>query len=92
MNPDETAPTEALPEPVEEVLAERLTALARKLGARKPRRVPRSVARLFGGAAAAVMMTELRGASNVKGELGRQPRWREGFASVHAGQRDGLGS
>ena len=55
------------------------------IGAPEPRRVPRVVARLLGGEAAAIMMTEARGASNAKArrELGWQPRWptwRLGFA------------
>jgi len=58
--------------------------LAEQLGAGKPRRVPRFVARL-GGEAVALVMTEVRGASNAKAkrELGWQPRWsswRVGFA------------
>jgi nucleoside-diphosphate-sugar epimerase len=67
-------------------VAEWLPALAEKLGAPKPRRVPRFVGRLFAGEAGTVMMTEARGASNAKAkrELDWQPRhasWREGFAS-----------
>ena len=66
-------------------VSEWLPALARALGAKPPRRVPLWVARIFGGEAAAIMMSELRGASNTKAkrELGWQPRypsWREGFA------------
>jgi nucleoside-diphosphate-sugar epimerase len=67
-------------------VAEWLPALAEKLGAPKPWRVPRFVGRLLAGEAGAVMMTEMRGASNAKSkrELGWQPRhpsWREGFAA-----------
>src|SRR5262245_45202453 len=53
-------------------VAEWLPALAQALGARKPMRVPR----LAAGEAGAVLMTELRGASNAKAkrELGWQPR------------------
>jgi nucleoside-diphosphate-sugar epimerase len=63
-------------------VAEWLPALAQTLGAKKPMRVPRFVA----GEAGAVLMTELRGASNTKAkrELGWQPRhpsWRQGFAT-----------
>jgi nucleoside-diphosphate-sugar epimerase len=63
-----------------------LPALAETLGARKPRRVPRFVARLLAGEAGAAMMTELRGASNAKAkrELAWQPAhasWRQGFAA-----------
>lgn len=65
-------------------VAEWLPALAQQLGAPKPRRVPRFVGRLVAGEAGAVMMTEIRGASNAKAkrELGWEPRhrtWREGF-------------
>ena len=68
-------------------VAEWLPALAQTLGAKKPVRVPRFVGRLFAGEAGAVMMTELRGASNAKAkrELAWQPghpSWREGFAAA----------
>jgi nucleoside-diphosphate-sugar epimerase len=67
-------------------VAEWLPALADELGAPKPWRVPRFVGRLFAGEAGAVMMTEMRGASNAKAkrELGWRPghpSWRQGFAS-----------
>jgi nucleoside-diphosphate-sugar epimerase len=67
-------------------VAEWLPALADELGAPKPWRVPRFVGRLFAGEAGAVMMTEVRGASNAKAkrELGWRPghpSWRQGFAS-----------
>jgi nucleoside-diphosphate-sugar epimerase len=67
-------------------VAEWLPALAQKIGAPKPMRVPKFVGRLFAGEAGAVMMTEIRGASNTKAkrELGWAPRhvsWREGFAA-----------
>ncbi len=67
-------------------VAEWLPVLAQKLGAKKPRRVPRFVGRMFAGEAGAVMMTEIRGASNAKAkrELGWQPghaSWRQGFAT-----------
>jgi nucleoside-diphosphate-sugar epimerase len=67
-------------------VAEWLPALAGKLGAKKPMRVPRLVGRLFAGEAGVVMMTEIRGASNAKAkrELAWQPAhpsWREGFAA-----------
>jgi 2-alkyl-3-oxoalkanoate reductase len=62
-----------------------LPELARALGAKPPRRVPRWLGRLAAGEAGVVMMTDIRGASNAKAkrELGWQPRyasWREGFA------------
>ncbi len=67
-------------------VAEWLPALAHAIGAPRPRQVPRLVGRLFAGEAGAVMMTEIRGASNAKAkrELGWQPEhpsWREGFAA-----------
>jgi nucleoside-diphosphate-sugar epimerase len=68
-------------------VSEWLPVAARAVGARPPRRVPRWAGRLLAGEAAAVMMTEVRGASNEKAkrELGWQPRhasWREGFAEL----------
>ena len=59
--------------------------LAEQLGAKKPTKVPRFVARLLAGNAPVLMMTEVRGASNAKAKrvLGWQPRWstwRIGFA------------
>jgi 2-alkyl-3-oxoalkanoate reductase len=59
--------------------------LARALGAKPPRRVPRWLGRLLAGEMATVMMTDVRGASNEKAkrELGWKPRyasWRQGFA------------
>jgi nucleoside-diphosphate-sugar epimerase len=72
-------------------VAEWLPALANTLGAKPPPRVPRWLGRLLAGEAAAVMMTDVRGASNAKAkrELGWRPRhrsWREGFAEVVAQQ------
>jgi nucleoside-diphosphate-sugar epimerase len=66
-------------------ISEWLPALAKAIGAKPPRHVPLWVARLAGGEATAVMMSDLRGSSNKKAkrELGWQPRypsWREGFA------------
>ncbi len=66
-------------------VAEWLPALARTLGSKKPMHVPRFVGRLLAGEAGALMMTEVRGASNAKAkrELGWEPAhpsWREGFA------------
>ena len=62
--------------------ADWLPTLARILGAQQPMQAPR----LAAGEAGAVLMTELRGASNAKAkrELGWQPRhpsWRQGFAT-----------
>ena len=68
------------PAPVRDWMPE----LARALGAKPPRRFPRWLGRLLAGEAAAVVMTEVRGASNEKAkrELGWKPRyasWRQGF-------------
>jgi nucleoside-diphosphate-sugar epimerase len=68
-------------------VAQWLPALAEKLGAKKPMRVPRFVGRLFAGETGVVMMTDIRGASNAKAkrELGwhpTYPSWREGFAAA----------
>jgi nucleoside-diphosphate-sugar epimerase len=65
-------------------VSEWLPALAEAIGAPKPWRVPRFVARLAAGEAGVVLMTEIRGASNAKAkrELGWEPRhpsWRQGF-------------
>src|SRR5918995_5697426 len=62
-----------------------LPVLARALGAKPPRRIPRWLGRLAAGEIAALMMTEARGLSNAKAkrELGwqlRYPSWRQGFA------------
>jgi nucleoside-diphosphate-sugar epimerase len=68
-------------------VAKWLPALAQELGAKNPMRVPRFMGRLFAGEAGAVMMTDVRGASNAKAkrELGwrpAHPSWREGFAAA----------
>jgi nucleoside-diphosphate-sugar epimerase len=68
-------------------VAEWLPALAQELGARKPMHVPRFVGRIFAGETGAVMMTELRGASNAKAkrELAWRPAhetWRQGLAAA----------
>jgi nucleoside-diphosphate-sugar epimerase len=62
-----------------------LPAVARILGAKPPRRIPRWLARLGAGEVVAIMLTEARGASNAKAkaDLGWTPRyasWRRGFA------------
>jgi 2-alkyl-3-oxoalkanoate reductase len=66
-----------------------LPVLAEALGAKPPRHVPRWLARLIAGEAAAMLGTEARGASNAKAkrELGWEPRypsWRQGFRAVYA--------
>lgn len=64
-----------------------LPVYAEAVGARKPLRVPRAVARLLAGRFAVAMATELRGNSNAKakGQLGWEPRyasWRQGFSEA----------
>jgi nucleoside-diphosphate-sugar epimerase len=63
--------------------------IARQLGAKPPRRVPRWLGRLLAGEVAAVMMTEVRGASNQKAkqELGwspAHPSWRQSMVGEAA--------
>ncbi|HEX5194826.1 MAG TPA: NAD(P)-dependent oxidoreductase [Solirubrobacteraceae bacterium] len=65
-------------------VAEWLPSYAQELGAKRPRRVPRFVGRLFAGEAGVVMMTELRGASNAKAK--RELRW----SPAHPSWRQGL--
>jgi nucleoside-diphosphate-sugar epimerase len=65
-------------------LREWLPAYAEAVGAKKPFRVPKLLARIVAGSYTAQMATELRGASNEKAkrELGwtpRYPNWRQGF-------------
>lgn len=57
-----------------------LPAVARALGAKPPRHVPRWVGRLAAGEAATMMMTEARGASNAKAK--RELGWQPAHASV----------
>jgi nucleoside-diphosphate-sugar epimerase len=73
------------PVPVSVLLPE----LAKTIGAKPPRHLPRWLGRLLAGEGMTIMMTEVRGASNEKAkrELGWEPRypsWRQGF-------REGLG-
>jgi nucleoside-diphosphate-sugar epimerase len=68
-------------------VAEWLPALAEQLGAKKPMRVPRFIARLLAGEFAVMLMTDARGASNAKAkrELAwrpAHPSWRQGFAAA----------
>jgi nucleoside-diphosphate-sugar epimerase len=68
-------------------VAEWLPALAQTLGAKRPMRVPRVIGRLFAGEVGALMMTELRGASNAKAKRELQwrpahPSWRQGFQAA----------
>ena len=68
-------------------VAEWLPYLAHLAGAPAPRRIPRWVGRLLAGEHVAVMMNDVRGASNAKARqrLGWRPRhatWREGFKAA----------
>jgi nucleoside-diphosphate-sugar epimerase len=68
------------PVPVRELLPE----IARMIGAKPPRHLPRWVGRIAAGEPGVLVMTEIRGASNEKAkrELGwelRYPSWRLGF-------------
>ncbi len=61
-----------------------LPELAKVIGAKPPRHLPRWVGRLIAGEGNTIMMTEVRGASNEKAkrEVGwelRYPSWRLGF-------------
>jgi nucleoside-diphosphate-sugar epimerase len=61
-----------------------LPELAQAVGAKPPRHLPKWLGRLMAGEGNAIMMTEVRGASNEKAkrELGwelRFPSWRQGF-------------
>jgi nucleoside-diphosphate-sugar epimerase len=71
-----------------------LPVLARALGAKPPRRLPTSLARLLAGEVVVVLSTEARGASNAKAkrELGwtpRHPTWRTGFEAVYSAIAEG---
>jgi nucleoside-diphosphate-sugar epimerase len=68
-------------------LREWLPVYAEAIGAKRPRRVPRFLARIVAGQYAVMLATELRGASNerAKSELGWEPRhasWRQGFRAT----------
>jgi nucleoside-diphosphate-sugar epimerase len=67
------------PEPVRESLP----GMAEAIGASPPRHVPRWLGRLVAGQAAAIMMTEVRGASNAKAK--RELRWRPSYPSWREG-------
>jgi nucleoside-diphosphate-sugar epimerase len=72
------------PAPISEFLPE----LAKVIGAKPPRRVPRWLGRLVGGEATVVMMTEFRGTSNEKAK--RELDWELRYPSWRLGFRDGL--
>jgi 2-alkyl-3-oxoalkanoate reductase len=70
-------------------VSEWLPALAKAIDAKPPRRVPRWLARILAGEAGVALMTEIRGASNVKAkrELGwtlLYPSWRQGFPAAYS--------
>jgi nucleoside-diphosphate-sugar epimerase len=65
-----------------------LPELAKDIGAKPPRHVPRWLGRLAGGEAAVIMMTEIRGASNAKAK--RQLGWQLQYPSWRLGFKDGL--
>ena len=66
-----------------------LPELAKDVGARRPLRLPKPLARLLAGEAPVVMATESRGAANAKAknDLGwtlRYPSWRQGFSAAYS--------
>jgi len=66
-----------------------LPELAKNVGARRPLRLPKPLARLLAGEAPVVMATESRGAANAKAknDLGwtlRYPSWRQGFSAAYS--------
>jgi 2-alkyl-3-oxoalkanoate reductase len=70
-------------------VSEWLPALAKAIDAKPPRRVPRWLARILAGEAGVALMTEIRGASNVKAKraLGwtlLYPSWRQGFPAAYS--------
>jgi 2-alkyl-3-oxoalkanoate reductase len=66
-----------------------LPTLAKTLGAKPPRHLPRWLGRLAAGEAATVMMTEVRGASNAKAK--RELDWQPVYTSWRTGFAEGLG-
>jgi 2-alkyl-3-oxoalkanoate reductase len=62
--------------------------LAKAIGAKPPRHLPRWLGRLIAGEAATVMMTEVRGASNAKAK--RDLGWELSYPSWRIGIREGL--
>lgn len=68
-------------------VAEWLSELTHMLSGKKPRRMPRSVLRLFTGEGGVAMMTDARGASNAKAKRDlnwrpAHPSWRQGFVAT----------
>jgi len=62
---------------------------ARAIGAKKPLKVPKFVARMAVGAAAVTWATQMRGASNEKAK--RELGWKPTYASWRQGFREALG-
>ena len=69
-------------------VSEWLPGMAEALGAEPPRRVPKWLGRIVAGRAAAMMMTEMRGASNEKAK--RELDWQPGYSSWRQGFAEGL--
>ena len=69
-------------------VADWLPALARRVGAKPPRHLPRWIGRLAAGEATVIMMCEVRGASNAKAkrELGWVPKHPSWLAEVAGGR------
>ena len=69
-------------------VADWLPALARRVGAKPPRHLPRWIGRLAAGEATVIMMCEVRGASNAKAkrELGWAPEHPSWLAGLAGGQ------
>jgi nucleoside-diphosphate-sugar epimerase len=65
-----------------------LPEVAKAIGAKPPRRIPRWLGLLIAGEANTVMMTEVRGASNAKAK--RELGWELDYPSWRLGFRDGL--
>jgi nucleoside-diphosphate-sugar epimerase len=65
-----------------------ITELAKVIGVKEPRRIPRWLGRLIAGEGNEIMMTEVRGASNAKAK--RELGWQLRFPSWRLGFREGL--
>jgi nucleoside-diphosphate-sugar epimerase len=72
------------PAPVGVIMSE----LAKVIGVKPPRRIPRWLGRLIAGEGMTIMMTEVRGASNDKAK--RELGWKPGYPSWRLGFREGL--
>ena len=70
-------------------MADWIPEYARAIGAKKPLKVPKFVARLAAGAMAVTWATEMRGASNEKAK--RDLGWKPTYASWRQGFREALG-